>query len=68
VHAHPFEARGEGLIVSRSVDDPGGVLATAYYGPTVLLCDGSTSAPLEHEEREEKEGELHTLDRAADDD
>lgn len=40
VHAHPFEARGFGLIVSRSETQPGQVPVTAYYGTLLLECDG----------------------------
>lgn len=42
VHAHPFEARGLGLIVSRHTAVPGEVPVVSYfYNPGLLLqCEG----------------------------
>lgn len=39
-HAHPFEARAVGLIVSRYESSPGSVTALAHFGPLRLGCDG----------------------------
>lgn len=64
-HAHPFEAKAEGIIVSRYVEEPGTVVAQAYYGPILLNCAGSFELPPEVEE--EKDGEVRELGRAADD-
>jgi 5-methylcytosine-specific restriction endonuclease McrA len=47
VHAHPFEARTEGLIVSRFVDEPGTVPQVTAYGLRIYHCDGGT----EHKEQ-----------------
>lgn len=41
VHRHPFDARGQGLIVSRAERNPGAVPVTAYYGTLRLECDGN---------------------------
>lgn len=40
VHAHPFEARGDGWIVSRHVDQPGTIPVTAPLGEQTMHCDG----------------------------
>lgn len=40
-HAHPFEAKSEGLVVTRFQMEPGGVAAMSYFGPILLRCDGT---------------------------
>lgn len=40
VHAHPFEARGKGLIVSRYSATPCLVPVLSHFGWLVLACDG----------------------------
>jgi hypothetical protein len=52
VHAHPFEARALGLIVSRHVAEPGSVPVSAPFTPrTILLaCDGEMEWSNEEEE------------------
>lgn len=40
VHAHPFEAKADGLIVSKQVGEPGSVVVTAHFGDLFLECDG----------------------------
>jgi hypothetical protein len=44
VHAHPFEARGLGLIVSRHVAEPWSVPASVPYtiNTVLLTCEGET--------------------------
>lgn len=39
-HAHPFDARSIGLIVSRHQRDPGTVPVEARFGLIVLDCEG----------------------------
>jgi hypothetical protein len=41
VHAHPFEAKSEGLIVTRFEAEPGGITVMSYFGPVLLRCDGT---------------------------
>lgn len=43
VHANPEQAKQEGLIVGRHVEDPGSVPALAWYGVLTLQCDGNFS-------------------------
>jgi hypothetical protein len=50
VHAHPFEARAEGLIVSRHQPLPGSETAVTWFGPVLLDCVGGFSAPSEQQE------------------
>lgn len=52
VHAHPFEARTLGLIVSRHVTNPGTVIATAYFGDILLDCTGNFTVAFDEEEGE----------------
>lgn len=40
LHAHPFEARATGLIVSRYADPSTEILIHALYGPVLLDTDG----------------------------
>jgi hypothetical protein len=40
VHAHPFEAKAKGWIVSRHQPLPGSVATVAYFGSIVLDCAG----------------------------
>ena len=41
VHAHPFEARGKGLIISRFVEKPWTVAQVTVQGERSNLCDGT---------------------------
>lgn len=40
VHAHPFEAKAEGFIVSKYVSEPGSIRLTAHFGDLFLDCLG----------------------------
>jgi hypothetical protein len=53
VHAHPFEARAQGWIVSRHVADPGTEPVFAeQHGWVLLDCDGNI-APATNPQEEE---------------
>ena len=41
VHAHPFEARGKGFIVSRFTNEPGTVPVDTPWGLRRHTCDGA---------------------------
>lgn len=49
VHAHPFEARSLGLIVSRHQDQPGTEAAVSHFGALLLSCTGDFSYHYEEE-------------------
>lgn len=40
VHAHPFEAKAEGLIVSKYEAEPGLIPVSAHFGELMLECNG----------------------------
>lgn len=40
VHAHPFEARTAGWIVSRHVEQPSDEPVDSHFGTLLLMCDG----------------------------
>jgi hypothetical protein len=41
VHAHPFQAKGVGFIVSRYQPEPGTVPMVTPWGTRALACDGT---------------------------
>jgi hypothetical protein len=49
VHAHPFEARGVGLIVSRHTPLPALIPAESHFGVLNLGCDGRFAFYIEEE-------------------
>lgn len=49
VHAHPFEAKTVGLIVSRHKEPSRVPMDTSTYGPVLLNCDGSVHLTIEEE-------------------
>jgi hypothetical protein len=43
VHAHPFEAKGAGLIISKFVSEPGGVPQVTRWGLRYYDCTGGST-------------------------
>lgn len=54
-HAHPFEARGLGLIVTRYSAFPGEHPATTHFGEVLLNCEGMFTYYIEEEEQEQEQ-------------
>lgn len=48
-HAHPFDARRDGLIVSRHVSVPASQPVTTWFGPASLDCEGGFGLVKEEE-------------------